>query len=120
MWLTLINVFLNITLNFLLIPLWSFIGASIATVATEGTGALMALLYTMKYLKIPILSKSYLQTIKLLISAGIMVGVIFLMSSFHIIPKILIGGMSYFAGLFLFRWFDRIDMEMFRQVIKAK
>ncbi len=120
MWLTLINVFLNITLNFLLIPLWSFIGASIATVATEGTGALMALLYTMKYLKIPVLSKSYLQSIRLLISAGIMVGVIYLMSSFHVIPRILFGGISYVVGLFLLRWFDQTDMEMFRQAIKLK
>jgi len=120
MWLTLINVFLNIFLNFLLIPLWSFIGASIATVATEGTGCLLAFLYTIKYLKIPALSKSNLQSIRLLISAGIMVGVLYLLSSVHVIPRIFIGGISYVAGLFLFRWFDQTDMEMFKQVIKLK
>jgi len=120
MWLTMINVFLNIFLNFLLIPVLSFIGASIATVATEGTGAFLAFLYTIKYLKIPLLSKSYLQCTRLLLSAGILVGVLFLTPSVHVIPRILLGGTGYIAGLFVFRWFDGMDREMFKQVIKIK
>ena len=120
MWLAFINVILNITLNLILIPRWSFLGASIATVTTEGLGCIFAFLYNIRYFKIPLFSKGYFNFIKLLLASGVMVLVIYLIPSTHIIITILLGGIGYTVALLLFRWFDHTDINLFKQALEPK
>lgn len=120
MWLALGNVILNISLNLLLIPRWSYIGASIATVATEGLGCSLAFLFCIKYFKIPIFSKSYLNFIKLLLAVSVMALIVFYLSAIHLIALIPIAGLFYIIALVLFGWFDRTDIDLFKQALRFK
>jgi len=120
MWLALGNVILNISLNLLLIPRLSYIGASIATVATEGLGCSLAFLFCIKYFKIPIFSKSYLNFIKLLLAAGVMALIVFYLQAIHLIVLIPVAAICYTMALFLFGWFDRTDIDLFKQVLRLK
>lgn len=120
MWFGLVNVVLNISLNLLLIPRWSYIGASVATVATEGLGCSLAFLFTIKYFKIPVFSKSYLNFIKLLLAASVMALIVFYLQATHLIVLIPVAAICYTMALFLFGWFDRTDIDLFKQVLRLK
>jgi len=120
MWFGLVNVILNISLNLLLIPRWSYIGASVATVATEGLGCSLAFIFTIKYFKIPVFSKSYLNFIKLLLAASVMALIVFYLQETHLLVLIPAAALCYTMALFLFGWFDRTDIDLFKQVLRLK
>ena len=119
MWLALVNVISNIILNLMLIPRWSYIGASIATVITEGLGCLIAFFVNIRNLKIPLFSLSYLRCIRLFIAVGATVFVIKLLHGMHLLIIIPLAAFIYVVSLFLVQWFDTEDKEMFKQIVKG-
>jgi len=118
MWYSLVTVILNILLNLLLIPRWSYLGASIATIITEGLGCSLGFLFILRYFKIPFFSKSYLNSVRLLLALGVMALPIFYLRTIHFIAIIPIAAICYVGTLFLLGWFDRIDINLLKQILK--
>ncbi|MCQ9205349.1 MAG: flippase [Omnitrophica bacterium] len=119
LWLVLANVALNISLNLILIPRWSYIGASIATVFTEGLGCSLALFLNLKYFKLRFFSKRYLNILKPFLAAAVMAVVIFCLHAAHFLVIIPIAGLVYIGALFIFRWFDKVDLSLFKEILKT-
>lgn len=104
---------LNVILNFILIPTYSYVGAAIATVLTEALNFYLLRKYVTNYL-ISVKIKFYF--IKILISAvlmGILISFIKFLPIWYIIPM---GAISYFLFLYLFR-LEKEDNELLKQII---
>jgi len=112
------GVAVNILLNLFLIPLYSFIGASFATVLTEIVviGSIVGLSYKVGY-GIPV--KENLITILKVIISGIVMGIVlWYFNNLGLITLILIGVLVYIVALFVFRVFDGEDFTLFRNILK--
>lgn len=106
----------NIVLNLILIPQFSYIGASIATVFTEALGALIIFYYIYTTL----IPKSFTTTILKLISVNIIfyafLAVFTFMSPHFIIPVSII---FYFFLVVAFNLITREEMVLIRATIKV-
>jgi O-antigen/teichoic acid export membrane protein len=114
---SLICVVVNISLNLLLIPKLSYIGSSIATVATEMVlvGSIILFTYRLGY-GIPLhIMKGFM--LRILFSALIMSTFVLYFRNLYIIILILSAGVVYFATLYLVHGIDNEDMMLFRQAI---
>ena len=119
MWLSLINVAFNIVLNLLLIPKWSYIGASIATVITEGIGCLCAFAVNMKNFKIALLRWSYCRYLKIGIPVTVSVILIKALNNLHLFIIIPIVTLVYLLTLLILQWFDDEDKSLIKQMLKG-
>jgi O-antigen/teichoic acid export membrane protein len=119
MWLALINVFCNIVLNLLLIPKWSYIGASIATVITEGIGCVLAFMINLKNFEISFLKWSYLRYLTIGIPIALSVVLIKALQGLHILMIIPLVSLSYFITLLILQWFDDEDKNIIKQIMKG-
>lgn len=99
-WQGAVGVVVNIGLNLILIPRYSYLGAAISTVVTEGLILILMTVLVGAELK---LWPRLLNPLKIVISAGIMGIVVYGLSRFNLIIPILGGGVVYFAMLYLFR-----------------
>jgi O-antigen/teichoic acid export membrane protein len=120
MWITFGNMVLNIVLNLFLIPRWSYIGASVATVLTEGAGCALAIFFNMRYLKIPPLSMTYFSLVKPIAAVGVMAASILYFHALNIIAVIPIAAVCYGGALLFLGWFDKLDARLFRQAVGLK
>ena len=114
---SLICVVVNVLLNLLLIPKFSYVGSSVATVVTELVlvGSIIVFTYRLSYgIPLPII-KDYL--IRILFSSLIMSVFILYFQTFHLITLILSAGFLYFIVLYLVHGIDREDMMLMRQAI---
>ena len=106
---------INIILNLILIPYYSYLGAAIATVITEIINLGMLFYYSKKFiLTVNILSKS---TLKSMISGIIMGIIIYNIQFLHIIFIVSIGIITYFTSLFILG-IEKEDKELIKLVIK--
>jgi O-antigen/teichoic acid export membrane protein len=119
MWLSLINVFCNIVLNLLLIPKWSYIGASIATVITEGIGCVFAFMINLKNFEISFLKWSYLRYLTIGIPIALSVVPIKALQGFHILMIIPLVSLAYLITLLILQWFDDEDKNIIREIMKG-
>jgi O-antigen/teichoic acid export membrane protein len=117
--LSLTNLILNILLNLALIPTYGYIGAAVATVATEATGCAIALILNIRFFSLSLHLKSFLSHTRILapITCAVMLfkflpGTHFIVSAFFIC-------LTYGTGLFLVRWFDVEDISLFKRMIKG-
>jgi O-antigen/teichoic acid export membrane protein len=113
----LISVISNILLNFLLIPKFGFIGASIANLLSS----IIMFIYQYYYISKELLRIDYFQQIKKPFIASIIMGiVIFLIrgtSLFIIIPMAVI---VYSLSLVFLKTFTEKDRNLFRQLLVGK
>lgn len=90
----------NVALNLLLIPLWSFIGAAIATVATEGVIFLFIYLWIRRKLGVPLFPQLF-YSFKVTFNTAVMMAVVFFARAvhLHILVVIILAILCYFLAL---------------------
>ncbi|WP_424355163.1 flippase [Methanobacterium sp. MBAC-LM] len=113
---TFIGAVLNIILNLVLIPKFSFIGSSIATVVTELI-LLPLLIYPLVkegYATKKPLSKDFP---KLILSNLVMMTLIIVLRDFNLLLLILLASFVYFVTIYLFRVLDEIDISLIRRLL---
>ncbi len=109
---------LNIVLNLLLIPGYSYIGASVATVITEFFAFLFLLYFTMKT-KYRLSRKSIYDIIKILIS-GPLILVLFLGFKIDTLISVAIFFILYPFIIYLLRVLDEDDIIILKKLIGKK
>jgi O-antigen/teichoic acid export membrane protein len=120
MWFSISNMGICILLNVILIPLFSFNGAALARLATETCGCLLALLFVVRYFQI-VFSMSWIINILRLFFIGILtMSIAYFLQSLFFPIAILVLTALYLLLLFLFRWFDKKDMDIIKMVFGGK
>jgi O-antigen/teichoic acid export membrane protein len=110
------NAFLNIVLNLILIPKYSFIGAGIATVLTEGLGFVLMYYYISKYFS----RISVIENILKPVFCGLIIAIIiyFFKSEINWILAGVIGLSTYVLLLYALKIINNEDFKLFKQVFK--
>ncbi len=113
---TFMGAILNIILNLILIPKFSFIGSSIATVVTELSISpiLIHLLLKANYTDKRSLSKDFP---KIIVSNMIMAISIIILRDINLLLTILIALIVYFVSICLFKVLDEIDISLIRSLL---
>ena len=105
---------LNIILNYLLIPKFSFNGAAVATVTAE---LVVGILMVMNIHNIRNLSFILSNVIfKCLAAGSLMAMFLTFFLDFNLIPLILFAAVIYFIALYVIRGFEKEDINLFKQV----
>lgn len=115
-----ICVIVNILLNLLLIPKFSYVGASIATVITETilVGNIFFFTYKIGY---GIQGKKIMKSILKVIFASLIMGTfIWYFKSLSLIPLILFAIFIYFFLLCIVREINEEDAQLFKRIIKPR
>ena len=106
---------INVILNLILIPHFSYIGAGIATIATETILFGLYFYFVSKYLyKLPF----HKVIAKPLIACSAMVLVIYFCSGINLFILIISAAVVYFVMLFLLKEFSREDINLLKQAIR--
>lgn len=113
----LVSLVVLVGLNFWLINLYGFIGAAIATVATE-----IILRVSFLFFDFSALKENFLKYLKSLIApllASLAMGIFlyFTKSSLNVIVLILLGAVLYGLFLWAFRFINQSDKQLFKQLI---
>jgi O-antigen/teichoic acid export membrane protein len=111
-----IGAIINIVLNLLMIPKFSYIGASIATVATEFI-VLLILAYTLSKTKYAIKVSSLKDALKVIISSLVIVIIIKYYSNINLILLIFTCAFAYCCMLYITKVFDKKDMLMVKNLL---
>ncbi len=116
---TFIGVVLNIILNLILIPKFSFIGSSVATVVTELilSPFLVYPLFKAGYANKKALSKDLP---KLIVSNMVMVAIIIILRDLHLLLIILLASLVYFVTIYLFGVLDEIDISLIKRLLNLR
>ena len=111
-----IGAFVNIVLNFLLIPKFSYIGASIATITTE---LIVLLLYTYILSKTEYaINLSFIKdALKVTVSSLVMVVIIKYYNNINLIFLIFICAVAYWCMLYITKVFDEKDRSMVKKLL---
>lgn len=112
-----ITAFLNVVLNLILIPKFSFTGAAIATLASELTLGGLFYLYIENYFKEGVLRslKNFLPTL----TAGIIMALVFkfFIPHLNIILIFLTSSLIYLLALYLFRFLSDYDKKLIKEMV---
>ncbi len=110
---TAISAVISIILNTILIPAYSYIGAAIATIITEGIVLITLVFFVMKenyeFTKLSML-------VKISISAFVMIGILYALKNLSIFILIPIGAVSYFSALYITKGITNDDLRYFRSL----
>jgi len=110
-----VSAFVNVVLNIILIPLMSYSGAAIATVAAEASFFIMTVYFLRKY----DYDLNYVNfIIKPLISTILMILSILLLKQNSIFLQILVGGIVYCISMILLRGITKEDLNLFKKMVK--
>ena len=109
---------LNITLNLVTVPYFSYIGASIITVLTELTSLGLCFYYISRYICKIQIQDIIIKPIIAMIVAGILIYYLAL-NNVDIILTISISIIIYFMSLVLFKVFTKNDICLFKKLIKT-
>jgi len=105
----------NVFLNLLLIPNWSYIGAGLATVVTQGVCLILGYYFTSKYLYKLQIYKNLKPTMASLIMG---ISIVYLNNiGLQLLIVIFIATVIYFCVLVLIRGFDKDDWRLVKQLI---
>lgn len=107
---------INIVLNLLMIPKFSYVGASIATVATEFI-VLLILAYTLSKTKYAIKVSSLKDALKVIISSLVIVIIIKYYSNINLILLIFTCAFAYCCMLYITKVFDEKDRLMVKNLL---
>jgi O-antigen/teichoic acid export membrane protein len=117
-WAALASMFVNIALNFLLIPPFGYLGASWATVLTEIALAIFGWFLTVRYLgRIPVLGLSW----RILLAGVVMGGVLYPLQGVHgplTLLAIGVGGVVYGLALLVLGGLDGEDRALIRRALR--
>jgi len=106
----------NVTLDVLLIPRFSYVGASIATAATELT-VLLLCVFVSSRITYPLSKKDAAGLVKIGAASVLMGLLIFCLGNLNLLsvfPAVLL----YFTVLYLIRVVDKEDLAMFRSILR--
>ena len=108
---------LNITINLILIPRYSYVGASIATVITTLLSSILCFYFLSKFIyKIQI----YKYILKPIMASTIMCLFIFFFTKTNLFLLICISIVIYFGVLVLLKTFSKKDISLFKQIVNTK
>ncbi|MBI2541509.1 flippase [Candidatus Woesearchaeota archaeon] len=109
-----ISALLNLSLNLVLIPRFSFVGAGIATLISEIFLFIFTFIFVSKYFhSFNVLAMLYKP---LIASVTMSLAIIFL--KINMFALIIVGAAVYFTALFLLKAFDEKDYSLMRRLIK--
>ncbi|MBD3164442.1 oligosaccharide flippase family protein [Candidatus Woesearchaeota archaeon] len=112
-----ISAFMNILLNAVLIPFYSYIGAAFATIATQAVNFFVLYYFTSKEgYPLNMLSLTY----KPLIAAIIMALAVYIIRAFHILYIIPIAALVYFCMLIILGGLEKEEINLIRSFKKGK
>lgn len=112
MYAILVGLLLNIILNLILIPKFSYIGAAIAIVIAEFIVTLLALFFIFQNLKVnPFPS----QIFKIIFASVLMGAITWLIKDFNIILVVFVSIFFYFGILILIKGISKSDLKLIRQ-----
>ncbi len=109
-----INALVNIVLNLILIPKFSYIGASVATIITEVSGFSLMIIYISKYFQQISWKNNFLKT--LILSVIVLVVTYYLKININWILAAILGMVLFMALLFLFNIISREDLEIVKRI----
>ena len=109
-----ISALFNVVLNYILIPKFSYIGASVATVVTEGLVFILMFYYISKYF----LRISIKENISKTIIPGILIFVLvyYLKMNINWLLAAILGVLIYVFLLFIFKIITKEDFEIFKTI----
>lgn len=110
-----IGMFINITLNLILIPKYSYIAASVNTVLTELS--LILLVFIIARSQVHINKKQVLNDFsRVIISGLIMAAFLVVFSYLNLFVLIILGTLIYLAALYITRGIDKDDIDIIKQI----
>jgi O-antigen/teichoic acid export membrane protein len=112
---TFIGAILNIALNFILIPLFSYNGAAIATVSTEVVVGLLMVYSIHKSQNLSALLSDVI--LKSFIAGAFMAIFLLIFPNYTLVPLILFAAVIYFISLYILNGFEKEDIDLFNQVL---
>jgi O-antigen/teichoic acid export membrane protein len=111
---TCLNALLNITLNLILIPKFSYIGASIATVVTESLGFVLMFSYLSRYFFKISVTQNILKTI--FINILILIFIYYLKINLNWIIAAILGLILYILLLYFLKIITKEDIEILKEL----
>ncbi len=112
-WVYILSVFVNVVGNLFLIPRYSYVGASIATIFTEALVCLLAFSVIYRYLKFVPRFEIFFKS---LASSLVMGVVLYLMGAVNLLLLIFVGGTVYFVVLYML---GGVSKSMVKRLIKG-
>ena len=109
-----IGAFVNLILNFILIPRYGLLGASLATIVCEIVVLSLILFYSRELVKVPLLGyliKGF--------ASSLLMGLTLYFMPFNLFIKIIIGIICYFIWMLILRGFTREDIRPVFQLLKS-
>ena len=113
---TAINASANVVLNLILIPRFSYIGASIATVITEFSALMLGIIACSK-IGYKISKKDLLGLSKVIIASLLMGILIIRLKDLNLLFLILLAAVFYFTVLYVLKEFEEEDIKIFQNII---
>ena len=111
---------LNVALNLVFIPKYSYIGASVATVMTEFTALALLFLWSSK-IGYGISGKKIVDILaKPLVAAAVMGGLVFVLRDLTIWALVPLAALLYFIVLFIIRGIDGEDKMLLQQLVRKQ
>ena len=104
----------NVTLNFILIPILSYNGAAIATVATGAVLFIASFYFVSKHLQLPPVRKTLIKSV---ISGLLMGTFIYHFIEFNIFLLVPLAGIVYFVALLALKTFSKEDLDIIKRVV---
>ncbi len=114
---TAVLAFFNIGLNLILIPRYSFMGASISSVATEIGYFILLYIFILSSLRNPIKAQAFVRPI---IASLIMGALLFSLHNWSVLILIPLGAVVYGIANLLLRTFSPAEMELFLKVTRMQ
>ncbi len=110
----------NVVLNLIVIPKFSYIGASITTLITEFTALILGFILCAR-IDYGLSKNNILSVVKAII-ASLLVGifVIYYLKSLNLIILILFSAILYFLILYILKGFESEDIELFKNIMNIK
>jgi O-antigen/teichoic acid export membrane protein len=115
-WIQVFSALLNITLNFILIPLIGILGAAIATLFSFIMMSSMAYIISKKYLRFKF---DILFISKIILSSILMGLIVFLLKEqVSLFLQVLIGIVTYFVFCYVFKIFNKQEISFFKNILR--
>ncbi len=115
-----ISVIFNIFFNLILIPKYSYIGASIVNVSTDLL-VLCIIMFITRGIKVIYIPKNLKNNLFKIISSSLIMGVIlYYLKELNLFLLIIVGIIIYIITLFLFKTFDKDEILMLKSILDRK
>ncbi len=108
---------INITINVLLIPQYSYLGSSAAAAITEFS-ALVLVIASCADLGYSLLKNSFYDLVKIAIASSFMAVIVVLLKDLSLIILIPLSATIYFVALYMINGFEAREVEMFKSVLR--